>query len=91
MNYLQDFDYQIYMYDGMLTEMGRWFGEENCNDYICKCLDTADLFIKNGGSKSELTEIVDKYIKIYENESDWELNDLELDFLRKLHGLIDKI
>lgn len=91
MEYLQQFDYQIFMYDGMLTEMGRSFGEENCKDYICRCLDTADLFLKNGGSKTELTEVVDKYIKIYENETDWVLNDLEMDFLRKLRGLIEKI
>lgn len=91
MEYLKQFDYQIYMYDGMLTEMGRSFGEENCNDYICRCLDTANLFLKAGGSKSELTETVDKYIKIYENETDWLLNDLELVFLHKLKGLVEKI
>ncbi len=91
MDYLKDFDYAIYMYDGMLTETGGWFGREHCNDYICKCLDTADIHLKNGGTRAELIETVDKYIRVYEKETDWELNDLELDFLRKLKGLVAKI
>jgi len=91
MNYLEEFELKIYMYDGMITEMGRDFAEENSNDYICRCLDTADMHLKNGGSKEELLDVVQKYINVYSNETDWELNDIEMDFLNKLRGLIDKI
>ncbi|MCD7891159.1 MAG: hypothetical protein LUG26_05150 [Ruminococcus sp.] len=91
MDYLQDFDLQIYMYDGMLTEMGRGFAEENCNDYICRCLDTADLYLKNGGKKINLVRTINKYIDAYEDEKDWQYIDLELDFLHKLRGLVHKI
>jgi hypothetical protein len=91
MDFLNDFELKIYMYDGMITEMGRDFAQENCKDYICKCLDSADLVLKNNGSRDDLIRIIDKYISVYSNESDWELNDLEMDFLTKLRGLVAKI
>lgn len=91
MDYLKQFEYQIYMYDGILTEMGRDFGEENGKDYICRCLDTADLYLAQNGGKDELNKIIDKYIGIYQDESEWELCDLMMSFLKNLKGLIDKI
>lgn len=85
MNYLEDFERLILLYDGMLIETGGSFGRGKLGDeYEGKCLETAKKFIVAAGTKRELLFVIDKYILQYKDEKEWKYLDLEMSFLNSL-------
>lgn len=86
MNYLEDFERYIALYDGMLIETGGLFakGKLGCDDYEEKCLETARKYILVGGTRKELLYVIDKYILQYKDDKGWVYLDLEMSFLNRL-------
>lgn len=90
MDYLDLFERNIELYDGMLVETGGSFGRGKLggDQYENKCLDIALKYMENGGSKESILDIIDRCIEQYEAETEWLYWHLEMAFLNSLRDKI---
>lgn len=93
MNYLEDFERHISLYDGMLIETGGSFGKGKLSGdkYEGKCLEIARKYILAGGTRRELLFVIDKYILQYKDDKEWIYLDLEMTFLNRLKEKTEKL
>lgn len=90
MDYLNDFERHIALYDGMLIETGGSFGAGKLggDQYVDKCLKVAENYLTDGGRKECLLDLIDRYISQYEDEINWKYLNMEMTFLNNLRDLI---
>lgn len=93
MNYLEDFERHISLYDGMLIETGGSFGKGKLggDKYEGECLEIARKYILAGGDKRELLFVIDNYILLYKDDKEWKFFDLEMSFLNRLKEKTEKL
>lgn len=91
MEYLEKFEWNISLVDGMLIETGGKFAESKLYDYINYCLEIAKKYYQDKKEKTELLKIVDFYIILYKNETSWKYYHYEMTFLNTLKTKIEQL